>query len=200
MTRNRGAWKYPDKRSIITEIWRRYYEGLPLNYNAIHAEDDSLRRRCTALFGGYRNAVEAAGFSYDSVRVDTDMASYYGMIFENLVGEILTELRIDFEQYAHSKYNPDFVISHNRWIDAKLSEWTITNRDCETIEKYEPCCRRLTIVYLRGRDYDRMITNKTRLMHVNRLVKQLPRYKRGYFYTKFSEIERGLNETETKTA
>lgn len=193
---NRGASKYPDKRSIIAEIWRRYNEGLPLNYNAIHAEDDSLRRRCTKLFGGYRYAVEAAGFTYSKVRIDTDKASYYGNLFENIVGELLTELSIEYEQYAHSKYNPDFVLSHGRWIDAKLSEWTVTNRDCDTIEKYEPICRSLTVIYLRGRENDRMITKKTRLIHVNKYVKQLPRHRRGYFYARFEEILRNLNELD----
>jgi hypothetical protein len=193
---SRGAGKYPDKRSIIAEIWRRYREGLPLNYSAIRNEDDALRRRTTALFGGYRYAVEASGFTYDKVRVDTDMASYYGNVFEGLVGEIFNELSIENEQYAHSKYNPDFVLSHNRWVDAKLSEWTIANRDCDTIEKYEPFCRSLTIVYLRCRENDRMVTSKTRLIHVNKYVKQLPRHKRGYFYAKFDEIERKLNDLE----
>ncbi|MEK4630560.1 hypothetical protein MKZ17_20480 [Solibacillus sp. FSL R7-0682] len=193
---NRGAGKYPDKRSIISEIWRRYREGLPLNYNAIHTEDDALRRRCTSLFGGYRYAVEAAGFTYSSVRIDTDMASYYGNVFESLLCELFTELKLHFEQYAHSKYNPDFVLSNNRWVDAKLSEWTVTNRDCDTVQKYEPYCKSLTIVYLRGRDNDRMITCKTRLIHVNRYIKQLPRHKRGYFYAKVNEIERKLNEVE----
>lgn len=193
---SRGSSKYPDKRSIIAEIWRRYHLGLPLNYNAIHAEDDALRRRCTTLFGGYRYAVEAAGFKYDKVRVDTDMASYYGNVFENLLSEILEELGFGFEQYAHSVYNPDFVLSHNRWIDAKLSEWTINNRDCDTLKKYEPNCRMLTIVYLRGRETDRMITRKTRMTHVNKFIKQLPRHKRGYFYAKINEINAELNEIE----
>lgn len=195
---NRGSHKYPDKRSIIEEIWRRCVEGLPMNYSAIRVEDDTLRRRCTALFGGYRYAVEAAGFSYDSVRIDTDAASYYGYVFEGLLGELFTELGVEYERYAHSKFQPDFVLKHNRWVDAKLSEWTIENRDCSTIEKYEPFCRSLTIVYLRGRDIDRMYNGKTRLIHVNKLIKQLPRYKRGNFYARIDEITRKLNDLEAK--
>jgi hypothetical protein len=191
---NRGAWKYPDKRSIISEIWRRYAEGLPLNYSAIRTDDDSLRRRSTALFGGWRYAVEAAGFNYDDVRVDTDMASYYGYKLEMLFGELLTELRVEFEQYAHSRFNPDYVLTHGRWIDVKLSEWTISNDDYETITRYEPYCRSLTIVFLRGRDIDRMITRKTRLINIRRYVKQLPRHKRGYFYARLNAIENELKE------
>lgn len=197
---NRGASKYPDKRSIIAEIWRRHLEGHPLNYTAIRTEDDALRRRCTTLFGGYKHAVEAAGFTYSSVRVDTDTASYCGNLFELLVGELLLELQVDYEQYAHSKYNPDFVIGHNRWIDAKLSEWTVSNRDCDTVEKYEPHCSFLTIIYLRGRELDRMISAKTRLVHVNKYIKQLPRHKRGYFYEEVNELERKLNDIEVTEA
>jgi hypothetical protein len=194
---NRGAGKYPDKRSIIAEIWRRYREGLPLNYNAISSEDDSLRKRSTKLFGGYRYAVEAAGFTYDSVRVDTDTASYCGNLFETAVAEILVELEVDFEQYAHSKYNPDFVLKHNRWVDAKLSEWTITNSDCDTVEKYTPHCRSLTIIYLRGRVSDRLFAGKTRMTHISYLIKQLPRHKRGYFYAQIDEIMTKLKTIET---
>lgn len=167
-----------------------------MNYNAIRIEDDALRRRTTALFGGYRNAVEAAGFMYDSVRIDTDMASYYGNVFENIIGEIFEKLGMSYEQYAHSKYNPDFVLDKGRWIDAKLSEWTIDNRNCDTIEKYLPHCKTLTIVYLRGRDSDRMYANKVRLIHVNKYVKQLPRRERGYFYAKINDITTKLNEIE----
>lgn len=194
---NRGAGKYPDKRSIIAEIWRRYNDDLPLNYNAIHAEDDALRRRSTYLFGGWRYAVETAGFIYDKVRVDTDKASYFGHKFERLFGEILFELDISFEQYAHSKYCPDYVIDHGRWIDVKLSEWTITNRDCDTVGKYEPHCRSLTIVYLRGRILDKMITDKTRLIHIDYYLKQLPRRRRGYFYAQINGLLTDLDENNT---
>lgn len=191
---NRGAAKYPDKRSIISEIWRRKLEGLPLNYSAIRQEDDALRRRTTALFGGWKYAVIEAGLSYDDVRVDTDMASYYGYVFEAVVGDILAELRVPYERYAHSQYNPDFVLSNGVWVGVKLSEWTARSRDCDTIEKYRPHCRALRIVYLRGRDLDTMFDEKTRFTHVNSFVRQLPKSSREKYIANLSEIQNALTE------
>lgn len=197
---DRGSSKYPDKRSVIAEIWRRYENGLPMNYSAIHNEDDALRRRCTTLFGGYKYAVEAAGFTYDAVRVDTDTASYCGNLFESLLSELLTDLSVEFEQYSHSKYRPDFVLSNNRWIDAKLSEWTVYNSDCDTVKKYEPFCRSLTIVYMRGKVIDKMITNKTRIVHVNLLIKQLPKHKQTYYKRKIDAILTKLDSNDVNIA
>lgn len=167
---------------------------MPLNYSAIRQEDDALRRRTTALFGGWKYAVIEAGLSYDDVRVDTEMASYYGYEFEAIFGEILTELKVSYEQYAHSQYCPDFVLNNGVWVDVKLSEWTARSRDCDTIEKYRPHCRALRIVYLRGRELDTMFDEKTRFTHVNSFVKQLPKSSRGKYNANLSEIRNALVE------
>lgn len=197
---NRGGRKYPDKQSVINEITRRYDEGFPVNYSAVRTQDDALRRRCTSLFGGYGNAVEAAGFDYDDFRTDTNMASYYGIIFENVVKELFSELSIGYGEYGDKSVNPDLVLSYNRWIDVKLSEWSVDNKDCATIEKYLPYCRSLSIVYLRGRTGERMYNDKIRLINVSEYVKQLPRAKRGYFYAKINEIMTKVCDLERKVA
>lgn len=143
----------------------------------------SLDRR----FGGVHGACKHFGLP-NLERDGADVYKQSGWKFEDLLGELFAELRINYEKYKHEKYRPDFVVGL-RWFDAKLSEWTI--RTCSTVENYEPHCASLTIIYLRGNDTDRMLTNKTRIVHVNRYVKQLPRHRRGYFYRKFNDI----NET-----
>ncbi|SET41966.1 hypothetical protein SAMN05216389_1112 [Oceanobacillus limi] len=178
----------------MNEIIRRHSEGLPVNYSAIRVQDDALRRRCTALFGGYSKAVEACGFNYDDFRTDTAMASYYGIILEDLVKDIFAELRIEFGEKPPGNLRPDIIMRYKRWVDVKLSEWTIDNRDCPTVEKYLPHCRSLTIVYLRGRQGGRMYDDKVRLINVKEYVKQLPKHIRSYYYSKLDEIETMLNE------
>jgi hypothetical protein len=117
---------------------------------------------------GYNSAYQIAGFE-----------------FEDILGHILTELGYGYTRPHVGHCRPDFAIN-SRWFDAKLSEWTINT--CGTVRKYEPHCRSLTIIFARGRDIDRMVSDKTRLIHVNRYIKQLPRSQRGYFYAKIREI------------
>lgn len=196
LRKGRGSLKYPDKQSIIDEIKRRYYDGLPVNYSAIRIEDDSLRRRSTTLFGGYKNAVTEAGFNYDEFRIDTEMSSYYGNKFEELAGDIFDELGIYRRGEHGTIYQPDMVLQNNVWVDVKLSEWTIANRDCLTVENYVPHCRMLIIVYMRGRKGERLYANNVRLINIDEYIKQLPRRKRGYFYEEVNKIKSRLGEIE----
>lgn len=193
----RGSHKYPDKQSVIAEIRRRYNDGLPVNYSAIRVQDDALRKRCTALFGGYKYAVESSGYDYDKFRIDTNTSAYYGIVFEELVNNLFSELRVEYGESGSSKFRPDIVLRYKRWVDVKLSEWTVDNRDCPTVNKYLPQCRSLTIVYLRGRKGERMYNDKVRLINVREYVKQLPRSKRGYFYEQINDIETNVNGIES---
>jgi hypothetical protein len=179
----------PDyKQALLDEILTRQREGLPLNYDAIR--NTGLRSRARTHFGGWRSAIEAAGLSYDDVRIDTDTASYYGYALEALFGEVLTELNVRYTQYEHERYDPDYVLDNDRWIDVKLSEWTVSSHHSETLERYEPHCKSLTIVFLRGdKTCDRMLTPKTRLVNVSHYVKQLPRVRQRYYNAKLRDIE-----------
>ncbi|MGG2024230.1 hypothetical protein AB1282_00330 [Gottfriedia sp. S16(2024)] len=171
----------------LTEALENRYTSMEIR-NKYVGLGDSLDRR----FGGIHNACKH--FGLPSIERDgADIYKHSGWKFEDILGELFNELDIKYEKYKHDKYRPDFVVG-KRWFDAKLSEWTINT--CNTIENYEPLCSSLTIVYLRGREHDRMLTNKTRMVHVNKYVKQLPRDKRGYFYAKFNDILTKLNEAE----
>jgi hypothetical protein len=151
---------------------------------------DSIDRR----FGGVLKACEH--FGLPKLRRDsTDAYKFAGYAFEELVGKLFTELGMDIaKQQRFEDCIPDFVRG-STWYDAKLSEWTI--HTCDTVRKYESNCRELIIVFLRGNTQtDRMVSDKTRLVHVSYFVNQLPREKRGFFLWKFSEIERYLSGEE----
>lgn len=151
---------------------------------------DSVDRR----FGGVFKACEHFGLP-KLRRANIDVYKTAGYAFEELIGGLFTELGMDVaKQQRFDNCVPDFV-SGSTWYDAKLSEWTI--HTCDTVRKYEPNCRELIIVFLRGNTQtDRMISDKTRLVHVSYFVNQLPREKRGFFLRKFSGIERYLSGEE----
>ncbi len=127
-------------------------------------------------------------------QIDTGMASFYGRVFEDIVGDVLTELGFEYSKETDTELRPDFIID-DHWVDAKLSQWTIYLPNCATIEKYEPPCSKLTIVFLRGdKTLDRKISKKTRIVNVTQLLKKLPKNRRLYFLEKVNEIEVRLNE------
>ncbi len=149
---------------------------------------ESIDRR----FGGVLKACES--FGVPKLRRDnTDIYKFAGYAFEELVGELFTEIGMDIaKQQRFGDCIPDFV-SGNTWYDAKLSEWTVHTSD--TIKKYEPKCDRLVIVFLRGNiTTDRMLTDKTRIVNVRHYVDQLPRISRGFYLRKFSEIEQRIED------
>lgn len=124
----------------------------------------------------------------------------YGKLFEKIVNELLTDLNIHYSKIYNQKCNPDYVLKNNVWMDAKLSRWTITQASCKTLEKYEPHCNLLIIVYLRGEVMDKMITKKTRLISVRLLIKQLPVHLQTAYINKIDEIETLLLLKNNQTA
>ncbi|WJV31885.1 hypothetical protein QTG56_24960 (plasmid) [Rossellomorea sp. AcN35-11] len=119
--------------------------------------------------------------------------SELGRQFEDLVGVILEESKIEFTKYACGikGCEPDFIIDQTHWIDAKLSEHTVFNS--ETIEKYEPHIDKLTIIYLRrssGRAHRRMITPKTELVHISEYLSVLSEEKQLYYSEILDKIEK----------
>jgi hypothetical protein len=178
------------KQSLANYLLNLIESGEPVNYNHVEVEHKSFTRASERHFGTYENLFTYCGLIYENYRCYTNISSYYGNEFEKVLGELFSEIGITYKQYdSGTKYKPDFVVG-GRWFDAKLSETTYKN--CDTIRNYEPHCMSLTIVYLRGNETDRMLTSKTRLIHVNKYVKQLPRSKRGYFYTKLNEIKEAI--------
>jgi len=64
--------RYPNKTSVIKEIQRRETTGLPLNGLAVakgSQRDPSLHKHGQKHFGSWQNALEAAGVSFEEVRL-----------------------------------------------------------------------------------------------------------------------------------
>lgn len=155
----------------------------------------TLVNACYRYFGSYEEALREIGLNYEDIREDTEKQRYNGFKFEKLLGELLVSLCLSYTNGHSKEVRPDFVLSNEKWLDAKLSEWSIYN--CKTIEKYEPHCRLLTIVYLRGDiSRDEMVTSKTRIVSVFNLIKQLPKPERKTFQKRALDLWNEANNIE----
>lgn len=184
------------KENIVWQLERWIREGYPVNYTAIQSKHKGIIVACRKLFGSYKKAFEYAGLNYDDYRIDTAMASRQGFEFENVVAEILTDLGVEYlREPSINGCHPDFVIG-DHWIDAKLSEWTVSFADCGTIHKYLPHCKKLTIIYLRKMKDDTSHTNELGidLVHVSELLKRLPENKAQKYQRKLDAILNVLKE------
>jgi hypothetical protein len=185
--------KHWTKDEIISSLLLRYKHGLPLNSTTLEKENESLYTACRNFFGSYEQAINSANINYLEVREDIKMINYFGYEFESLVGDVLSDLRITYRKKLNRKYQPDFIVKNNIWMDAKLSEWTVYKQD--TIQKYEPMCKMLFIIYLRGdEEKDEMITQKTRMISVYKLIKQLHKDKRSVYLLRIKKLLDGIKE------
>lgn len=182
-----------NENNLKRQLLRMIYTGHDVNYTAMANSHKGIIVASRKYFGGYRELFESCGLSYDDFRIDTDMASYYGHQFEAIVGELFDDLNYNYTKYqVDAPCHPDFVIG-SHWIDAKLSQWSISRADNETINKYEPHCDKLTIVFLRGdKTIDKMISDKTRLVNVYHYVNMLPEHIKLAYTEKLNKIERDL--------
>lgn len=146
---------------------------------------DALDRR----FGGVLQACDYFGITR-LPRDNIDPYKFAGHSFEEVLGEIFREIGKDYVKERYGDCIPDFAVG-DLWYDAKLSETTI--HLCKTVEKYEPNCVALTIVFLRGnKNTDRKLTDKTRLVHVSHYLKRLPEIRQKYFSRKLKRITQTL--------
>jgi transposase len=191
---DKGIPKRWSKKFLIEQIKLGYKQGEFLNNEYLNKGfGNSAVTFGRGAFGSWENAVKAAGLNYEDIRQDGSMLAPLGHEFESVVSEILTDLNVSFKQYDHDKYRPDFVVN-NEWIDAKLSQSTFRTKDdngLTCVDKYEPYCDKLTIVFLRGnKECDMNVTNKTRLVNVYTYVNKLPEVLRNKYRTKLDDIER----------
>lgn len=179
------------KSFLIGQIKQAVKEGYPINCDYIIKNASSARAYAQKVFGGWREALEASGVNYDELLKKSHKYSYFGHRFEAILGEILTDLGIKYEKINHGPLQPDFAIG-DEWIDAKLSQTTAFSSGCDTIEKYEPHCEKLTIVYLRGNGSGRSVSDKTTLTHVSYYTDKLRKDRRDYFNEKLRNINDDL--------
>lgn len=188
-----GVPKSWNKRFLLDQIKLGYSLDKPLNNEYMtRGFGCSAETFARQVFGSWRNAVIAAGIDYDKVSLAGETLAPLGHEFEKVFSKILTDLGVQYSKYDHEIYKPDFVIG-TEWIDAKLSKYTYKAPDKQgrtVLDKYEPYCDKLTIVFLRGeKGYDAKITDKTRLISVYKYVDRLPAPLRSKYYEKLNEIE-----------
>lgn len=184
------------KENIVWQLERWIREGYPVNYTAIQSRHKGIIVASRRLFGSYEKAFEYAGLNYDDYRIDTAMASRQGAEFERIVADILTDVGVEYlREPSINGCHPDFVIGKH-WVDAKLSEWTVSFADCSTIHKYMPHCRKLSIVYLRQLKDETYRTNElgVDMIHVSELLKELPAEKVSTYQRKLDAILDVLRE------
>lgn len=188
------------KENIVWQLKRWIREGYPVNYTAVQTNHKGIIVASRKFFGSYKKAFEYAGLNYEDYRVDTTMASVQGAKFEDILANILTDLEMVYERTPSiNGCHPDFVIGEH-WIDAKLSEWTVNLADCDTVHKYMPHCKKLTIIYLRKMKEDTIITSDIGfdMIHVSELLKVLPNEKRYKYEVSLENILETLKENEAQ--
>ena len=178
-------WKAEDLIAVLKEMQS---ESLPLNVMSVQSRFPSAVKVAERYFGSYENALKEIGESYENHVNDHLYTSYLGKAFENLLDEMFKEL--DYSYIRHCRdvdgIIPDFYdAERNEIIDAKLSSWSVFN--CETIQKYEPHCRKLIIVYLRGDDIPHS-QDKLELRPVSYYYDELKKNNLSHFIEKFNEL------------
>lgn len=184
-----NIYKKWSKEKILFEINYLHKNKISLVANRIIQEYNPLYQASCHYFGSWRKAVIATGIDYDIIVNPIIEVCEKGIAFENILGEILKDLKIDYTKGFSAKLKPDFVLNDGHWIDAKLSQWTAFSSKCETIEKYSSHCKKLTIVYLQGDvDKDKMINDKVHLISVYKLIEKLPNEKQDIYNSKLENI------------
>lgn len=177
------------KNNLIRFIIDLIKSGEPLNYTSVVIKYRGAVDASRRLFGGWSNALEVCGIDYDSILIDTNLSSFVGRKFEQLIADILNDSGISHQREPEiNNCHPDFVLEDGTWIDAKLSLWTANLQDCVTIRKYEPHTDRLVITYLRGGNNYKIVSN-TLLVPARYFLRKLPPDKVDYYSDKLAELE-----------
>lgn len=180
---------------LLDQIRLGFTLGKPLNTSYAMEYMSSAVTYARKRFGTWSNAIDTSGVGFDSVRLDAGTAQEYGFRFESLLSSYFEEAGVAVSRYAHVHYRPDFVVG-DVWLDAKLSQNTVCVRDKKgrtTLDKYEPHCDSLVIVFLRGdARYEKRISEKTTLVSVYKILKN---DKVGQKYAKlFTQLEEEFDE------
>jgi hypothetical protein len=126
-------------------------------------------------------------FSPSSIRRFTTKTSSIGRVFENEVGLLFDELGIEYKKVKWGKLRPDFILADGTWVDAKLSYENPSIG--QTMDKYEPHCNSLIIVFLKGpKDMIVRLSPKTVIFHVEEYIKMLPDDKQFVFRNKMNNL------------
>jgi hypothetical protein len=190
-------WTKDEIKDVITS---RVNEGESLYSVDIINEHFALYRACETHFGSYKLALEYAGIDYSENVGNMSTSAKYGHKFERLLAEMFDALGKNYVRYSRDIDGiiPDFFdADSNRFIDAKLSSWTVFYSD--TIEKYLPHCSELVIVYLRGPQIQRKIDG-VELRHISYYFDELKKNGLEDYIGKFSDMLFELERIEKEAA
>jgi hypothetical protein len=177
----------------MKEIKREYSIGADLSYSSMRMRRNDILQATLKIFGSWKNTLKETGIDYNDFLYENITTSLCGGMFEKVGENILNDLDIEGSVQKRIKINgkviiPDFVTPKNTFYDFKLSEWSIYNS--RTLKKYEPNCKLLTVIYLQGNpERDEMISNKTRIVSVHQIIKQLPKERRIHYFRLIEDIE-----------
>ncbi|MFF2289043.1 hypothetical protein [Peribacillus butanolivorans] len=147
---------------------------MPLNYSSMYGYDSGLLITVKRLFGSYENALAEIGIDYETVRKDSSVASAMGLAFEKIGIEILQRcgFSIREDNYLHigdTYIMPDAVSEDGQtFYDFKLSYRTLFQS--ETIYKYSPFCKKLVVIYLRGRPDNTAVPKNVRMLSIYEIL------------------------------
>lgn len=146
--RTREEW---ESNRILDEIKIIGSGGHSLKWCETYQDHSKLLDAARNYFGGWKNAVEKAGFEYKSYnKLEIEL----GNELEEIAREIFIDvLGFNYEFKQQQPINnkiPDFIDRDTgTWIDSKLSAWSPgIKRD---IRDYSPYTKRLKFVYLLGK-------------------------------------------------
>lgn len=130
------------------------YGGI-LSFTGLALKDNKLYQQVRKRFKSYKNFLVELGLKEEDIYKIIKFEQEIGLEFELLVKETFERLGYSYEyQYRGIKgIRPDFYDSKNSIIiDAKLSFYT--GFKSYTPEKYLKHCKKLILIYLRGKPYE----------------------------------------------
>lgn len=150
--RTRKNWT---NEKIIRNILELYRVGEDLSLSHAFREFGPLVQSAgdVSHFGSWKNAIDAAGLDYDSIRRNWLLETFRGAVFEGYVRRVLHVLGWNVAWHRRFKYGsyalvPDFFeLDSGTWIDAKTDPWGAGVDS--TIETYVQHTSSLKIIHLK---------------------------------------------------
>lgn len=165
------------KESLRKKLFEILAEGNKVNPQSVeHVE--GFYRDAKKIYGNYESFLLECGLNpamhFHRNRNLNSIKSAAGLLFEEVLGDLLSDLKLKTVHETVNGCRPDFIVRSpvtEKWIDAKLTE-AVALRSY-TINKYAIHCDKLVLVYLIGDIKDYCITDKVRIVSVHRFIDML---------------------------
>ncbi|WP_281202664.1 hypothetical protein [Cytobacillus kochii] len=165
------------KESLRKKLFELLSEGERINPQSV-SEIEGFYSSAKKLHGSYEaflieNGLDPKAYFHRKRHLNT-IKSTAGLLFEEVLADLLVELGLKVIQETKNGFRPDFIVkapSSEKWVDAKLTEMTALQSS--SINKYVDHCDKLVLIYLIGEDKDYNITKKVRVVNVNRFLERL---------------------------